>query len=114
MEVSFGGWLCRPRQSPVAGRGGRARFTWLDGGFVDRALHGRQSHRAGGIAIIGPGATAETFCRHYYDSRGVVRICQVSLNDGVWRLWREAPGFWQRCIGVFCGGGRTVKGAWEG
>jgi hypothetical protein len=24
------------------------------------------------------------------------------------------PGFWQRCIGVFSGDGRTIKGAWEG
>ncbi len=39
-----------------------------------------------GIAIIGPGETAETFCQHYYDSRGVARIYQMSLNDGVWKL----------------------------
>ena len=50
----------------------------------------------------------------YDDSRGVARICQMSLNDGVWKLWREAPGFWQRCAGVFSGDGRTIKGAWEG
>jgi hypothetical protein len=49
-----------------------------------------------GIAIIGSGETAETFCQHYYDSRGVTRIYQMSLNDGVWKLWREASGFWQR------------------
>jgi hypothetical protein len=43
-----------------------------------------------GIAIIGPGETAETFCQHSCDWRGVARICQMSLNDGVWKLWREA------------------------
>jgi hypothetical protein len=53
----------------------------------------------GGIAIIGPGETAETFCQHYYDSRGVASIYQMSLNDGVWKLWREASGFWQRYTG---------------
>ena len=36
------------------------------------------------------------------------------MNDGVWKLWREASGFWQCHIGVFSGDGRTVKGAWEG
>ena len=36
------------------------------------------------------------------------------LTDGVLRLWREVSGFWPRCTGVFAGGGRTVKGAWEG
>ena len=58
-----------------------------------------------GIAIIGPGETAGIFCQHYDDSRGVARICQMSLNDGVWKLWREACGFWRRCTGVFAGGG---------
>jgi hypothetical protein len=38
----------------------------------------------------------------------------MSLNDGVWKLWREASGFWQRYTGVFTGDGRTIKGAWEG
>ena len=38
-------------------------------------------------------ATAEySFCQHYYDSHGVARIYQMSLNDGVWKLWREASG----------------------
>jgi hypothetical protein len=37
----------------------------------------------------------------------------MSLNDGVWKLWREAPGFRQCYTGVFSGDGRTIKGAWE-
>jgi hypothetical protein len=53
------------------------------------------------------------FVQHYGDSRGAACICQMSLNDGVWKLWREAR-LLQRCIGVFSGGGRTIKGAWEG
>jgi hypothetical protein len=67
-----------------------------------------------GLAVIGLGASAETFLQHYYDSRGVARVYQMSLNDGVWLLWREAPGFWQRYQGVFSDDGRTIKGAWEG
>jgi hypothetical protein len=52
-----------------------------------------------GIAIIGPGETAETFRQHYYDSRGVARIYQMSLTDGVWKLWREASGCWRAIPG---------------
>jgi len=26
---------------------------------------------------------------------------QMSLDDGVWKLWREAPGFWRRWGRVF-------------
>jgi hypothetical protein len=44
-----------------------------------------------GIAIIGPGETAETFCQHYYDSRGAARIYQMSLTDGVWEAVARGP-----------------------
>jgi hypothetical protein len=38
---------------------------------------------------------------------------QMILNDGVWRLWREARllAVLQR---VFSGDGGTIKGAWKG
>ena len=32
----------------------------------------------------------------YFDSRGVRRTYFVSLEDGVWRIWRNQPGFDQR------------------
>jgi hypothetical protein len=27
---------------------------------------------------------------HYFDSRGVFRVYQVHVDDGAWRLWRDA------------------------
>jgi len=39
---------------------------------------------------------------------------QMSLNDGVWKLRREAPASGSAAPGVFSGDGRTIKGAWEG
>jgi hypothetical protein len=36
------------------------------------------------------------------------------MNDGGWKLWREASGFWQCYTGVFSGDGRTVEGGREG
>jgi hypothetical protein len=39
---------------------------------------------------------------------------QVSMNDGVWKLWREASGFWQCYTGVFSGDGRMIEGGWGG
>jgi hypothetical protein len=52
-----------------------------------------------GIAIIGAGADPQIFEQHYYDSRGVARVYQMSLDGGAWKVWREAPGFWQRYTG---------------
>jgi hypothetical protein len=49
----------------------------------------------------------------YYDSRGVYRVYQMSVVDGVWRMWRDAPGFNQRYIGTVKDGGQTIEGRWE-
>ena len=115
MEVSFEAGYFGPGSPLVAGRGGRTRFTWLDGEvFLILRFAAGNPTALSGIAIIGPGETAGTFCQYCYDSCGVACICQMSLNDGVWKLWREASGFWQRYTGVFSSGGRTIKGALGG
>lgn len=37
----------------------------------------------------------------------------MSLDTGVWRLWREAPGFHQRFAGTFREDGQTITARWE-
>jgi len=115
MEVSFEAGYFGPGSPPIAGRGGRTTFEWLDGQFflIQRFMVDNPAAPSG-IAIIGSEEGAQAFAQHYYDSRGVARLYQMSLNDGVWKLWREAPGFWQRYTGVFSDDGRTINGAWEG
>ena len=72
-----------------------------------------------GIAIIGPDRASDgNFLQHYFDSRGVARVYKMSLSDGVWQLWRDAPdfsplNFAQRFTGTFSDAGRTISGAWE-
>jgi hypothetical protein len=115
MEAVFVAGYFGPGSPPVAGRGGRTSFEWLDGEFFLIQRFAADNPAApDGIAIIGSGEVADTFSQHYYDSRGVARRYQMSLKDGRWKLWREAPGFWQRYTGVFSDDGRTIKGAWEG
>jgi hypothetical protein len=50
---------------------------------------------------------------HYFDSRGVFRLCDVSIDDTSWRIWRDAPGFSQRFTGRFSDEGNTVIGQWQ-
>lgn len=47
------------------------------------------------------------------DACGVFRVDQMSLNDGIWKLWRDAPGFSQRFIGTFSDDDDTINGYWE-
>ena len=39
---------------------------------------------------------------------------QVTLDGQVWKVWREAPGFWQRYTGIISNDHSTITGAWEG
>jgi hypothetical protein len=115
MEASFEAGYFGPGTPPVTGRGGRTTFEWLEGRFfLTQRFVNEHPAAPSGIAIIGAGAEAETFEQHYYDSRGVARVYQVSLDGGVWKLWREAPGFWQRYTGEISEDDTTIKGAWEG
>jgi hypothetical protein len=114
MEFSFEAGFFGPGSPAVSGRGGRTTFQWFDGEFflIQRAT-AEDPSAPSGIMIIRVGPDPETFEQHYYDSRGVARVFQMSLNEGTWKLWREAPGFHQRYTGVFSEDGNRIMGAWE-
>ncbi len=50
---------------------------------------------------------------HYFDSRGVFRDMNVSIDDSTWRIWRDAPEFSQRFTGTVTDEGRTIVGHWQ-
>ena len=50
---------------------------------------------------------------HYFDSRGVFRLYQVSADHQTWRIWRDAPGFSQRFTATLIDGGNTIAGLWQ-
>lgn len=64
-------------------------------------------------AIIGLDDSSGEFTQLYADARGVFRVYQMSLDDGAWKIWRDAPGFYQRFTGVFSDGGNIISGHWE-
>ena len=47
---------------------------------------------------------------HYYDSRGVYREFDASVDATAWRTWNESPGFSQRFTGTFADDGDTIVG----
>ena len=50
------------------------------------------------ISVIGAPEDGDGFVMEYFDSRGVRRTYGISLEDGVLRIWRDAPGFDQRYV----------------
>ena len=94
--------------------GGHASFAWLEGGaFLMMHTDVEQVGPPSGIAVIGRDDSAETYSMLYFDSRGVSRIYEMSLEGSVWKMHRESPGFSQRFTATFNDDGTTITGRWE-
>ena len=95
-------------------------FQWMTGGrFLIERWEISVPEAPDGIAIIGPDPEREgNYLQHYFDTRGVARVYKMSLEDGVWKLWRDQPDFSpldfsQRFTGTLSEDGDTIAGAWE-
>jgi hypothetical protein len=93
---------------------GTTTFAWLDGGFfLVQRWSVELPEFPDGIAIIGKDTATDSLSEHYYDSRGVARVYEMSLSDGLWTLSRDGPPFSQRFRGRFSDDGTTITGSWE-
>ncbi len=93
---------------------GTTSFEWLAGGayLIQRAAMDDPVFPRG-VMVIGPAVGRGRIVQHYFDSRGVARVYDVSLDDGVLRLWRDDEDFAQRYSGRLSPDGTTIEGAWE-
>jgi len=111
MQVTF------PGAAPA--EGGRVMFAWMTGErFLIERWEVPVPEAPDGLAIIGYDAGRGTLLQHYFDSRGVARVYTMSVEDGVWKLWRNTPDFSpldfaQRYTGTFSDDGTTIVGRWE-
>ena len=104
---------------------GTAIIEWLEGErFV--TLRARNDHpdipdslsvigtmgqdRVGSDGTVPTDVDVSPLRMHYFDSRGVFRVYDVSVDDAVWCWWRNAPGFSQRFTGVISADGNTIDG----
>lgn len=91
---------------------GRSSFEWLMEGSL---LLWRFDWDSGGppnaLSVIGhdDANVADTCSMLYADVRGVTRIYQMRLEDGVWKMWRDSPGFSQRMVGTFSADGASIN-----
>ena len=91
---------------------GWTSFEWLDGGhFVVSRSHNEHELFPDAIWVIGPPEADEGLVGEYFDSRGVRRTYRVSVDDGVLRIWRDAPDFDQRYAATL--GGDAFVGQWQ-
>lgn len=99
---------------PSAVARGQSSFNWLEGGaFLRQRSEIQNSDFPRSIAILGLDDAARTYIMLYSDSREVSRIYLMSLSGGVWKLWRDFPGFSQRFTGTFSDANNTINASWE-
>jgi len=65
------------------------------------------------VALIGLDDSSEEYSMLYADARGVYRVYRMTFADGVWTVWRDAPGFNQRFTGTLNDAGDTIDARWE-
>jgi len=77
-------------------------FNWESGQGIPNAFN-----------IIGHDDAVEACSMLYTDERGVSRIYQMTLADGVVKTWRDTEDFSQRTKGTFSSDGNTIIWAGE-
>jgi len=98
----------------------RATFEWLFGrAFVLQTDTVEHPDAPDGHIVIAPDpARPGGFLQHYFDSRGVVRIYEMSFDGREWVLLRQKADFSplhfaQRYVGRVSDDGDTIDGQWE-
>ena len=116
LEARGGEWTleARPPGGPPWPGGGRVTFEWLDGvPLLIQRSHVELPEAPDGISVIGCDGLNDTYYQLYTDERDVQRVYEMSLSEGVWKLWRDGDPFSQRFTGSFSEDGKTITSRWE-
>jgi hypothetical protein len=125
LDALVGEWEIQAIVDGKTVSGGRTTFAWVEEGKF--LVQHTDAQPEGDVppewvtnspfpttTMMGLDDTSETFTMLYADARGVYRVYQMSLDGGIWQIWREAPGFHQRFTGTFSADGDTINARWEG
>jgi hypothetical protein len=108
MELSEASFL----PDPDAKMHGSVTFEWIEHGAALVMRMGSGGTPAA-TWIIGRDEAEPDYSVLYADDRGVSRTYRMSLGDGFWRLWRDAPGFSQRFEAKIARGQAEINGSWQ-
>ena len=116
LEAFVGEWSMEagPPDGPRWPGEARVTFEWMEGAplLIER-WHVDMPEAPDGTAVIGCDGMNDAYYQLYTDERDVQRIYEMSLKDGVWKMWREGAPFAQRFTGTFSEDGNTITGRFE-
>ena len=112
MAALLGEWTMLSPQFPDFR--GRSKIEWNgDGGYLMMRDEVDRGEFPSGTWVVGGDDSDEHSIALYHDSRGVSRVYHMTFVDGIWKIWRNAPGFNQRFIGRVDRAGTSIAGQWE-
>jgi hypothetical protein len=110
MELSNASFLPAPSDTVM----GHVAIEWMEhGAFLGMVMGAKPPTTPDAIWLIGRDESTPNYIVLYYDSRKVSRVYEMSFADGVWKIWRNAPGFSQRFEGKMSADGNAIKADWE-
>lgn len=120
LDVFIGDWTVEVwhpnlQPSPIMGH---TNFEWLEEKYVVQRTRITKPEFPRSWIFYDWDADKGQYLQHYFDSRGVTRIYEMSFEDGIWKLWRVKPDFspldfHQRFSGEVKEGGNWIEGEWE-
>src|SRR3954452_17715740 len=111
----LGEW--RVEASIAPGLAGTAVFEWtLGGAYLLERIDIPHPQAPDGLCLIA--VAGEVSLQHYFDSRGVTRLYEMTFDGIDWTLAREKPDFSpldfkQRYTGRLSGDGRRTDARWK-
>ena len=93
---------------------GHASFEWLENGaFLLLRSEIDDPRFPSTITILGSDDAEAKYYMLTFDERGVSRMYEATLQNNVWKWWRNAPGFRQRYEGIIGDDGNTITTSGE-
>jgi hypothetical protein len=72
---------------------GQTNFEWMDEKYIIQRTHIDKQEFPRSTSIFDWDAETGLYLVHYFDTRGVTRLYQMSLENGVWKWWRDKADF---------------------
>ena len=120
MEFFIGHWkmeVIHPhlQPNPISGQ---TNFEWLNEKYVIQRTQIAKEEFPDNTIIYDCNPDTGQYLAHYFDTRGVTRLYQMSLENGQWKLWRDEADFspldfYQRFTGKIDGTEKVIESAWE-
>jgi hypothetical protein len=113
-DVFVGEWTTEATHPAFPGTvvRGQVAFEWLEGEkFLIQRAGNDHPDFPDSVSVIGE--LDGRIAMYYFDSRGVHRVYEMRLAEDGWKIWRDEPGFSQRCIGTFDEDGGTITWRWQ-